>query len=93
MIQFSNFWGYNMSALLATLISLFPRALLSIVAVFVTEKFITKITALVILAGLERLAKLTITRADDKTVLEMRRTLEAAGIIEKSAEPGGGNGV
>lgn len=75
-----------MSALLATLLSLLPRAMLSILAAFVTEKFVTKITALVILAGLDRLAKATSNKIDDVTVLEIRETLEKARIIEKPPE-------
>jgi len=72
-----------MSALLASLLSMLPRVLLSLVSHLVTEKFVTRITGRVVMAGLERLAKITTNKVDDVTVDDIRQTLEKAGVIEQ----------
>ena len=61
-----------------------PRVMLSLVSHLVTEKFVTRITGRVVIAGLERLAKITTNTVDDVTVEDIRKTLEKAGVVEQA---------
>lgn len=70
-----------MSALLATLLSLIPRALLFVVAPLITEKFVAKLIGIMLVYSLEKAASLTTNTLDDNLVQDMKTTLIQAGVI------------
>lgn len=65
-----------MSGLIAALIAAFPRALLAVLAPLVTEAFLASVLRRVIVAGLRRAARMTVTTVDDALVEDIARRLE-----------------